>query len=99
MVYSSTRLFCWEDLECYCATKKPNPFSHFLQQEEQINTLKRQHHEQAIYHDEEISFHQAAIKRHQDAIERHKLLKTQSEAQVRQTEDMEKQQIMADKKR
>ena len=61
--------------------------------------MKRQHQEQSIYHDEEISFHVAAIKRHQEAIERHKLLKTQSEAKVRQTEDIEKQQIIAEKKR
>merc|ERR1711993_113431 len=57
-------------------------------QDEQINSLKRQHQEQSIYHDEEISFHNAAIKRHLEAIERHKLLKTQSEAKVRQSEDL-----------
>ena len=60
--------------------------------------MKRTHHEQSIYHDDEITFHEAAIKRHTEAIERHKLLKTQSEAKIRQTEDLEKQQIIADKK-
>ncbi|XP_065062716.1 ATPase inhibitor mai-2, mitochondrial-like [Rhopilema esculentum] len=68
-------------------------------QEDQLNSMKRQHQEQTIYHDEEITFHQAAIKRHMEAIERHKLLKTQSEAKIRQTEDLEKQQIINDKKK
>ena len=60
--------------------------------------MKRQNHEQAIYHDDEIRFHEAAIKRHGEAIERHTLLKTQSEAKIRQTAELEKQRIIDEKK-
>ncbi len=60
--------------------------------------MKRHQQEQAIYHDEEINFHEAAIKRHVEAIERHKLLRTQSEAKIRENEEMEKQRIMEENK-